>query len=166
MPLVVAGSNGRVAWGYTNSEGDWADLVVLWGSNAREAHPIFFHHVLKGLKRGARLVVADELARAHPQVEPERLKVEPALIIRGQDLIGGVRLAVAQQAQDLRLALGQGLRALGRAHLAHQRQVLGQRLVGALQRHVGVEAAAPRVGGVHAGQHLAWETPDVVGVRE
>ena len=29
VPLVVAGSNGRVAWGFTNSEGDWADLVVL-----------------------------------------------------------------------------------------------------------------------------------------
>jgi penicillin amidase len=28
-PLVVAGSNGRVAWGFTNSQGDWADLVVL-----------------------------------------------------------------------------------------------------------------------------------------
>jgi penicillin amidase len=28
-PAVVAGSNGRVAWGFTNSEGDWADLVLL-----------------------------------------------------------------------------------------------------------------------------------------
>ncbi len=28
-PAIVAGSNGRIAWGYTNSEGDWADLVVL-----------------------------------------------------------------------------------------------------------------------------------------
>lgn len=28
-PAVVAGSNGHVAWGYTNSEGDWADLVEL-----------------------------------------------------------------------------------------------------------------------------------------
>jgi predicted molibdopterin-dependent oxidoreductase YjgC len=36
-----------------------ADLIVLWGSNAREAHPIFFHHVLKALKRGARLIVVD-----------------------------------------------------------------------------------------------------------
>ncbi len=26
---VVVGSNGQVAWGFTNSEGDWADLVVL-----------------------------------------------------------------------------------------------------------------------------------------
>ena len=35
------------------------DLIVLWGSNARETHPIFFHHVLKGIRRGARLVVVD-----------------------------------------------------------------------------------------------------------
>ena len=28
-PFVIAGSNGRIAWGFTNSEGDWADLVVL-----------------------------------------------------------------------------------------------------------------------------------------
>ena len=36
-----------------------SDLIVLWGSNAREAHPIFFHHVLKALHRGARLIVVD-----------------------------------------------------------------------------------------------------------
>lgn len=35
------------------------DLVILWGSNAREAHPIFFHHVIKAIKRGAKLVVVD-----------------------------------------------------------------------------------------------------------
>ena len=35
------------------------DLIILWGSNAREAHPIFFHHVLKAVKRGAKLVVVD-----------------------------------------------------------------------------------------------------------
>jgi predicted molibdopterin-dependent oxidoreductase YjgC len=36
-----------------------ADLIVLWGSNARETHPIFFHHVLKGIHNGARLIVVD-----------------------------------------------------------------------------------------------------------
>jgi predicted molibdopterin-dependent oxidoreductase YjgC len=36
-----------------------ADVVVLWGSNARETHPIFFHHVLKAIRRGAKLVVVD-----------------------------------------------------------------------------------------------------------
>jgi predicted molibdopterin-dependent oxidoreductase YjgC len=35
------------------------DLIVLWGSNARETHPIFFHHVLRGVRNGARLVVVD-----------------------------------------------------------------------------------------------------------
>ena len=35
------------------------DLILLWGSNARAAHPIFFHHVLRGLEKGARLVVVD-----------------------------------------------------------------------------------------------------------
>jgi penicillin amidase len=28
-PAIVAGSNGDVAWGFTNSYGDWADLVLL-----------------------------------------------------------------------------------------------------------------------------------------
>jgi predicted molibdopterin-dependent oxidoreductase YjgC len=36
-----------------------ADLIILWGSNARDAHPIFFHHVLKGIKNGAKLIVVD-----------------------------------------------------------------------------------------------------------
>jgi predicted molibdopterin-dependent oxidoreductase YjgC len=35
------------------------DLIVLWGSNARETHPIFFHHVLRGVNRGARLYAVD-----------------------------------------------------------------------------------------------------------
>jgi penicillin amidase len=29
IPLVLAGSNGRIAWGFTNSQGDWTDLVIL-----------------------------------------------------------------------------------------------------------------------------------------
>jgi formate dehydrogenase major subunit len=35
------------------------DVILLWGSNARETHPIFFHHVLKALRRGARLYAID-----------------------------------------------------------------------------------------------------------
>ena len=33
--------------------------MFLWGSNARDAHPIWFHHLLKGIKNGARLYVMD-----------------------------------------------------------------------------------------------------------
>jgi len=36
-----------------------ADVVFLWGSNARSAHPIWFHHLLKGIHRGTRLYVMD-----------------------------------------------------------------------------------------------------------
>src|SRR5215813_6718943 len=31
----------------------------MWGSNAREAHPIYFHHVLRGVRNGARLYAVD-----------------------------------------------------------------------------------------------------------
>jgi formate dehydrogenase major subunit len=35
------------------------DLIILWGSNARETHPIFFHHVIAGVRNGARLYCVD-----------------------------------------------------------------------------------------------------------
>ena len=49
------------AGGGTSSyrEAEETDLFLLWGSNARETHPIFFHHLLKGVRRGARLIAID-----------------------------------------------------------------------------------------------------------
>ena len=49
------------AGGGTSSykEVEETDLLILWGSNARETHPIFFHHVLKAVHNGARLFVVD-----------------------------------------------------------------------------------------------------------
>jgi predicted molibdopterin-dependent oxidoreductase YjgC len=49
------------AGGGTSSyrEAEDTDLIVLWGSNAREAHPIFFHHMLRGIRHGARMYVVD-----------------------------------------------------------------------------------------------------------
>jgi predicted molibdopterin-dependent oxidoreductase YjgC len=49
------------AGGGTSSyrEAEDTDLVILWGSNARETHPIFFHHLLRGVHNGARLVAVD-----------------------------------------------------------------------------------------------------------
>jgi len=49
------------AGGGTSSyrEAEETDLVILWGSNARETHPIFFHHLLRGVHNGARLVAVD-----------------------------------------------------------------------------------------------------------
>ena len=49
------------AGGGTSSyvEVEEADVILLWGSNARDAHPIFFHHVLKGLDNGSRMYAID-----------------------------------------------------------------------------------------------------------
>ena len=49
------------AGGGTSSyrEVEETDVVFLWGANARENHPIFFHHVLKAVHNGASLYVMD-----------------------------------------------------------------------------------------------------------
>ena len=49
------------AGGGTSSyeEIETTDLILLWGSNAREAHPIFFHHLMKGVRNGARMYAVD-----------------------------------------------------------------------------------------------------------
>jgi penicillin amidase len=38
LPLLIAGSNRDVAWGFTNSYGDWTDLVVVELDRSRENH--------------------------------------------------------------------------------------------------------------------------------
>jgi formate dehydrogenase major subunit len=35
------------------------DLILLWGSNARETHPVMFLSMLRGIRNGARMVVID-----------------------------------------------------------------------------------------------------------
>jgi predicted molibdopterin-dependent oxidoreductase YjgC len=58
---VVGLANVFGAGGGTSSyqEAEAADVIVMWGSNARNAHPIFFHHVLKAINNGAKLFVVD-----------------------------------------------------------------------------------------------------------
>ncbi|HEY0956100.1 MAG TPA: penicillin acylase family protein [Roseateles sp.] len=69
-PLVVAGSNGRVAWGFTNTTSDWADVVVL-KLNAAGTHYLS-GGVEKPLKRSVeRIEVAGEAAVEHEVLESE-----------------------------------------------------------------------------------------------
>jgi penicillin amidase len=51
VPGVVAGSNGHVAWGFTNSYGDWGDLIRLRWDPASQTYatpsgpkPLIIHH--------------------------------------------------------------------------------------------------------------------------
>ncbi|MDQ0792878.1 molybdopterin oxidoreductase family protein [Streptomyces sp. B1I3] len=60
-PSVAGLSAAFGSGGGTSSyeEVEHTDLIVMWGSNARLAHPIFFQHVLKGIRNGARMHAVD-----------------------------------------------------------------------------------------------------------
>jgi predicted molibdopterin-dependent oxidoreductase YjgC len=45
---TVFGAGGGTS---SYAETEDADVIVMWGSNARNAHPIFFQHVLKAVRR-------------------------------------------------------------------------------------------------------------------
>jgi predicted molibdopterin-dependent oxidoreductase YjgC len=53
---TVFGAGGGTS---SYAEAEAADVIVMWGSNARNAHPIYFHHVLQAIRRGAELYVVD-----------------------------------------------------------------------------------------------------------
>jgi predicted molibdopterin-dependent oxidoreductase YjgC len=54
--VAVLGAGGGTS---SYEEIETTDVILLWGSNARNAHPIFFHHLLKGVHNGARLYTVD-----------------------------------------------------------------------------------------------------------
>ncbi len=54
--MAVLGAGGGTS---SYEEIENTDLIILWGSNARNAHPIFFHHLLQGIHNGARLYAVD-----------------------------------------------------------------------------------------------------------
>lgn len=54
--MTVFGAGGGTS---SYREIEDADLILFWGSNAREAHPIFFHHALKAIHKGAKVYSVD-----------------------------------------------------------------------------------------------------------
>jgi len=52
---VFGAGGGTVSY----EEIETTDLIIMWGSNAREAHPIFFHHALTGVRNGAKMISVD-----------------------------------------------------------------------------------------------------------
>ncbi|MEO3858642.1 molybdopterin-dependent oxidoreductase [Acrocarpospora sp. B8E8] len=60
-PSVAGLSAAFGSGGGTSSyqEVEDADVIIMWGSAARNAHPIFFQHVLKGIRKGARMFAVD-----------------------------------------------------------------------------------------------------------
>ncbi|MEV0380224.1 molybdopterin-dependent oxidoreductase [Nonomuraea sp. NPDC050643] len=53
---AVFGSGGGTS---SYQEVEDTDVMIMWGSAARNAHPILFQHVLKGIRKGARMFAVD-----------------------------------------------------------------------------------------------------------
>jgi penicillin amidase len=66
LPLLIAGSNGHIAWGYTNSHGDFDDLVII---DTDSAHPNQYRNVDEYLKYTVRRERIDVRGGAAVEVE-------------------------------------------------------------------------------------------------
>ena len=68
------------------------DLLFLWGANPREAHPIMFHHMLQGMRRGARMIVVDPRRTPTAQLAHRHLQIRVGADIALANAIGRVIL--------------------------------------------------------------------------
>jgi len=92
-PALAVGSNGHVAWGFTNSDGDWADLVIL----RTDPEDSLRYRTPDGWKRMRRIPEILEVAHS----TPDTLWVEETIWgpVWGRDTKGR-RLALRWTAHD------------------------------------------------------------------
>lgn len=76
------------------------DLIILWGSNARDTHPIYFHHVLAGIRNGARLYTVDPRRTASVQWSDGWLGLDVGTDIALANAIGREILAAGLENRD------------------------------------------------------------------
>ncbi|MBL8276668.1 MAG: penicillin acylase family protein [Pelomonas sp.] len=150
-PLLVVGSNGRVAWGFTNTTSDWADVIRL-KLNAAGTH-YAAGGVEKPLQRAVeRIEVAGEAAVDHVVLESEWGPVLPQKAPAGQayalrwvahDREGmNLRLMHMETAANVddavQLAAGAGMPAQNLV-VADATGRIAWTVIGAMPRRVGVD---------------------------
>src|SRR5215471_434115 len=69
------------------------DLILLWGSNARETHPVMFLRMLRGIRNGARMVVIDPRRTLSAAVAHSHLPIRVGSDIALANAMGHVILA-------------------------------------------------------------------------
>ncbi len=82
---TVFGAGGGTS---SYAEAEASDVIVMWGSNARNAHPIYFHHVLQAIGRGAKLYVVDPRRSETAQFADRWLGLEVGTDIALSNTIG------------------------------------------------------------------------------
>ncbi|QVL31746.1 molybdopterin-dependent oxidoreductase [Telmatocola sphagniphila] len=75
-------------------------MILLWGSNARETHPIFFHHLLKGIHNGAKLFAIDPRRTSSTQWADQWLGLDIGTDIALSNAVGREIIAAGLQNQQ------------------------------------------------------------------
>ena len=150
-PLVVVGSNGRVAWGFTNTTSDWADVVVL-RLNAAGTHYLSGGGEKPLTRVVERIAVAGAAPVDHEVLESEWGPVLPHKAPAGQayalrwvahDVEGmNLRLMHLETAPDVDAAVARAA-GVGVPHqnllVADSRGRIAWTVIGAIPRRVGTE---------------------------
>ena len=123
------------------------DLLFLWGSNPRETHPIMFHHMLRGMRNGARLIVVDPRRTPTAQLAHVHLQIRVGADIALANAIGRVILDEGLQHREFIEHATQGLDAY-REKVATYTPEFAERVSGVpaetIRRIARMYAAAPR----------------------
>jgi len=154
MPALVAGSNGRLAWGFTNVRGDWSDVVLLEtdASGDRYATPDglepFTEHVETIRVKGAepqRLVIRE--TRWGPVIGEDHRGRRTALRWIAHDA-GAVNaeLTVLEQADTVDEAIGRAA-SFGIPHqnlvVGDDRGAIGWTIAGRIPHREGLDGVLP-----------------------
>ncbi|MCD4751372.1 MAG: penicillin acylase family protein [Thermoanaerobaculales bacterium] len=154
LPVVVAGSNGRVAWGFTNSYGDWVD-VVLFDPLGFEAYigpdgPREYESwTEKIVVAGADDLELEFKATLWGPVVSENHRGRPVALrwtAHHAEAVGGRGLTLLETARDVDEALAAGP-AIGmppqNLMVADSQQRIGWTIVGRIPRRVDCDDIAP-----------------------
>ena len=104
--------------------------VFLWGSNAREAHPIWFHHLLKGIQNGARLYVVDPRRTTLRRVGRRVARPERRHRHRAGQRDGARDHSRRSGRQDVHRARHDELRSVPRSASSRTRSTFAERITG------------------------------------
>jgi penicillin amidase len=150
-PLVVAGSNGQVAWGFTNTTSDWADVVTLQldASGTRYRSGGTDKPLGRSIEKieiaGQPAVDFEVLESEWGPVMPQKAPAGRAYVLRwvAHDVEGmNLRLVQMESATNvdeaLKLAVGAGMPAQN-LMTADAGGHIGWTVIGAMPRRVGVE---------------------------
>ncbi|MCC7200210.1 MAG: penicillin acylase family protein [Gammaproteobacteria bacterium] len=129
VPGVIAGSNGHIAWGFTNSYGDYQDLVVLEPADAKDSYrtpqgPRTIERVAETIEvaggKPEQLVVEQtiwgpvvgedargrKLALAWTAHRPEAINLHSLELESAQDVAGALRIAAVAGIPAQNLVVG------------------------------------------------------------